>query len=293
MSSFQLHQLVRLKGLKYAAYNGKIARVHIFPSNEFCRNGRYRIKLLDIVAPPLQQFIDIKPENMDHVCQRCLKSGENLLYCGKCKCTRYCDRECQRIDWERHKKECDSCGLGRDLSKNPLIPAVVNGDFGLVRQMIQEGIDVDMASHTTNRTALYVAAEYGHLDILQYLLQKGADKDKTTKKGATALHVAVMMGHFDVVQYLLDHGADIMKTMNEGITLLHLATYRGHAEVVSCLMRFGASLTARDCDGMLPIDVAGTEEIKQLIRDEETRRFRLTTTVSNKGHPSDKEKENS
>ena len=62
------------------------------------------------------------------------------------------------------------------------------------------------------------------------------------------------------------------KARNNGVTPLHAAAHFGHAEVLTCLMNWGASLTARDDDGDLSIDVAANEAIKQLIRDEEIRR---------------------
>ena len=154
-SSFQLGQLVRLKGLNNAAYNGKLAQIGPFPSAELCCNGRYRVELIDEVAPPLRQSVDVKPENMEHACKRCHKGGEKLLFCGKCKHVRYCDRECQRIDWERHKKECGSCGFDRDATKNPLMLAALCGDLRLVQKLVEEDcIDVNMTSNITNSTAL-------------------------------------------------------------------------------------------------------------------------------------------
>ena len=42
-----------------------------------------------------------------HVCKNCLKDGTGFERCSKCKCVRYCSRECQRAHWKRsHKKVC-------------------------------------------------------------------------------------------------------------------------------------------------------------------------------------------
>ena len=51
------------------------------------------------------------------------------------------------------------------------------------------------------------------------------------------------------------------------------AAMDGHAEILNCRMNLGASLTARTTTtGLLPIDDAANDAIKQLIRDEEIRR---------------------
>ena len=132
-SNFLLQQLVRVKGLKNAEYNGKLARIMYFPSLEVCCNGRYRVILIDEVAPPLVQDLSVKPENLEHACTNCLKGGENLLFCAKCRFSLYCNRQCQSSDWERHKNNCRSEGHQRDATKNLLILAVESGDLSIVQ----------------------------------------------------------------------------------------------------------------------------------------------------------------
>jgi hypothetical protein len=38
-------------------------------------------------------------------CRMC-PSGVNLRLCARCKAVHYCSKECQRVDWPRHKVEC-------------------------------------------------------------------------------------------------------------------------------------------------------------------------------------------
>ena len=47
-----------------------------------------------------------------------------------------------------------------------------------------------------------------HRDVVQLLLDRGADPNKTDKDGMTALHCAAFNGNKDVVQLLLDRGAE-------------------------------------------------------------------------------------
>lgn len=37
-------------------------------------------------------------------CENC--SGPGTLTCLACKSVRYCSRECQRVDWKKHKAAC-------------------------------------------------------------------------------------------------------------------------------------------------------------------------------------------
>ena len=257
-TNYQCNQLVRLRGLNNASYNGKLARVLFFPSAEVCCNGRYRVKFIDEVAPPLLQSVDVKPENMEHACQRCHKGGEKLMFCAKCKNARYCDRECQRIDWENHKELCRSCGFARDTSKNPLYLAAIRGAaLSIMRKLVEEdGIDVNMTSNTTNRTALLGASAMGHLSIVQYLLQHGADLHKADNNGVSPLFVAAQGGYLPVVRLLVEQGANKDETDNSGNSPLFVAAQKGHLGVVRYLVEQGADKDKAASDGCNPLLVA-------------------------------------
>jgi len=63
-------------------------------------------------------------------------------------------------------------------------------------------------------TALMMASENGHIEIVEMLLKKGADLDAKNNDGETALKTASEKGHEEVVEMLLDNGADV-KTLEE------------------------------------------------------------------------------
>ena len=58
-------------------------------------------------------------------------------------------------------------------------------------------------------TPLYTAALKGHLEVVRFLVESGANKDQgTTDKGATPLFVAAEKGHLAVVRLLVESGAN-------------------------------------------------------------------------------------
>ena len=58
-------------------------------------------------------------------------------------------------------------------------------------------------------TPLHLASQYGHIAVVQCLINHGADIDSKTKEKFTPLHKSARNGHLNVVQFLVTHGADI------------------------------------------------------------------------------------
>ena len=85
MAAFKhkIESLVRLNGLGNAAYNGRLGEV--LNVLELDTTGRLTVQLLEEVRPPLLQQIKIKPENMRTACSHCLKTGDKMQFCGKCR----------------------------------------------------------------------------------------------------------------------------------------------------------------------------------------------------------------
>jgi len=73
----------------------------------------------------------------------------------------------------------------------------------LVRQFPQ----LLRAADKTGQTCMHVAAGRGHLALVTYFVQHGADKDAADQYGRTPLHAATESGHGAVVKYLLQQGA--------------------------------------------------------------------------------------
>ncbi len=76
--------------------------------------------------------------------------------------------------------------------------------------------------------SFWVAAFYGHLEVMRFLMQKGIDILSTNQNGSNALHIAVKKENINVVQVLLDIKYPLNYTKNNGVTALGVAAYKGN-----------------------------------------------------------------
>ena len=90
------------------------------------------------------------------------------------------------------------------------------------------------------QTALGIAAQEGHTDIVQYLISKGAPVNAQDILGANSLVYACWHKHADTVRILLDNGADPNIQDQDNNTALHIACYKQMTVGVELLLAYGA-----------------------------------------------------
>ena len=92
-----------------------------------------------------------------------------------------------------------------------------------------------------NYTALHYASGEGDADVVQVLIDAGADIEEKDEKGRSPLHCACVSGALDIVKMLVEAGvvragAGVFVTDSNGDTCLSLAAYFGHTETVRYLV---------------------------------------------------------
>ena len=64
--------------------------------------------------------------------------------------------------------------------------------------------------------------------------------------GHTVLYDATWSGNEDMIQLLLDHGADVAKFASGGLTILHIATREGHSAAIKLLLENSVDPMSQD-----------------------------------------------
>ena len=88
---------------------------------------------------------------------------------------------------------------------SPLCTAISKGDISTVKKFIEYGADVNERSN--DMTPLMIAARYNNVEILEYLLSKGAELNARNESGMTALKCAVNSNAKDAEALLRQKGA--------------------------------------------------------------------------------------
>ncbi|XP_067679248.1 uncharacterized protein [Haliotis asinina] len=105
------------------------------------------------------------------------------------------------------------------------------GQIETVRRLFRQG-DVNVRSTQAGQTALMLAISHGRTNMVEFLLDAGADVNARDNDGSTALMCACEHGHNDIVKVLLSHPAtDANLTDNDGSTALSIAMEAGHKDI--------------------------------------------------------------
>jgi hypothetical protein len=135
---------------------------------------------------------------------------------------------------------------GRTISETlPLFQAVESGDEATVRSFLAAGHDPDCRNESGMPLLLFASVNK-RVGIVGLLLSSGAEVDSRDRDGRTSLHLTRST---DVVQILLDHGANPNVTDTRGRTPLMYGAQWNDAYKVLLLLNRGARVDMVSCDG--------------------------------------------
>jgi ankyrin repeat protein len=84
----------------------------------------------------------------------------------------------------------------------------------------------------------------------------GANVNQQDQYGRSSLHVAAAVDYAEMVEFLLQNGADIdIKTSGEGQTAMHYGAKNDAINSIQMLLGYGANIDARDSKNRTPLQV--------------------------------------
>ena len=147
---------------------------------------------------------------------------------------------------------------------NPLHCACLKGKKDIVKFLLDKGADINKSSVTgAYDSALDLAAGSGQKEVVELLISRGADINAKNNLGSTPIGSAAVNGDRDIVELLLDKGADIKEIGEE--RLLSYAIYSGSAETVELLISKGIDINMKKDDGTTLLHEAAGDGKKEVV----------------------------
>ncbi|XP_037345133.2 ankyrin repeat domain-containing protein 50 [Pungitius pungitius] len=167
------------------------------------------------------------------------------------------------------------------MGRTPIIAAAYMGHCEAVEILLDHKAAVNLADGdgrtALSVSALCVptaAGVKGYGEVASLLLERGADPGHRDHDGMTPLLLAAYEGHDDIVELLLDAGADVDETAGPkgnvpaaaAVTPLLAAAAMGNMKTVSRLLFWGAAVDAIDCEGRTALCLAAARGSVEVVR---------------------------
>lgn len=144
-----------------------------------------------------------------------------------------------------------------------LFSACESGDIDAVRAQLDRGVDPSLRWDDPSRafrhgkSALMWATRFGHLEIVDLLIQRGADIHFVHKLVGNVLHYAAFHGQTKIGALLISHGLHVdSRDLMWHRTPLNVAASHLKHEFARMLIGAGADVNAVDLAGITPLDCA-------------------------------------
>lgn len=138
--------------------------------------------------------------------------------------------------------------------------AISNDRTDLLEQMLDAHLDEEgnpikllQLDAPNGKSALMVACKQGQLALVQRMIKLGANIEELTLTGGTPFMFAVLGDHVDVANWLYDKGADINAKGSNGWSAATIAGAKGQADMLRWLIEVGADIDSQDVYRFTPL----------------------------------------
>lgn len=148
--------------------------------------------------------------------------------------------------------------IKRHKSQLDIFEAASLGIVERVKQLLEEKPELLNDYSNDGFTLLGLAAFFGHFDLAQELLEKGADPNIAANNQfkVAPIHSACATSNFEMAALLIQNGADVNAKQMLDVTPMHSAAHNGQTELVQLLFDNKADIHAKMENGQTPLSMA-------------------------------------
>jgi ankyrin repeat protein len=141
-------------------------------------------------------------------------------------------------------------------SINDLSGAARAGDVQRVKLLLADSKDPNQADRNGGRTPMHWAVRNNNVEIVDLLIEAGADVNKGDQAGKTPLSHAAESGKVDMTKKLIEAGSDVNKRDLVGGNSVLWAAGLGSAETLEIVVNAGGQVDVKDINGLTPLQWA-------------------------------------
>ena len=162
---------------------------------------------------------------------------------------------------------------------SPLHIAVSNRRRNIFELLMKHRAEVNPEENFQDKTPLFMAVEYGCVDFVRSLLNRGASIEKATLRGTTLLHVAVRLAHTEMVHLVLEYSTmDLLRTKSnlEGKTAMELARDLQNYKIANLIEQKSDDLKINPAKKIRVRSHKRTDALRSLLRSDSWFYVRIT-----------------
>jgi ankyrin repeat protein len=152
--------------------------------------------------------------------------------------------------------------MAQNSLNEQLLAAAKRGDNAKATTLLVSGANIEAESDSEEETPLMIAAFEGKIEMVKFLLSKGAKIDAVNFNGNTEVGILagttylldeVAIEGLNMIKFLISEGAKINTKDDSGATPLILACWAGNDRIVRFLLASGANISDKDNADMGPL----------------------------------------
>uniref|UniRef100_A0A5F8HBT7 Ankyrin repeat and death domain containing 1A n=1 Tax=Monodelphis domestica TaxID=13616 RepID=A0A5F8HBT7_MONDO len=140
---------------------------------------------------------------------------------------------------------------------NALLLSAWFGHLQILQMLVNSGAKIN-CEDKNGLNILHFAAQKGHVHVLEFIMEDLEDVplDRIDKLDRTAFHLAAEHGQLDTLDFLIGSGCDHGIKDKAGNTALHLAAKSGHSAVLQRIIEIGLDLEEKNAEGFTALHMA-------------------------------------
>lgn len=134
----------------------------------------------------------------------------------------------------------------------------------IVDLLLAKGADVNK-TNSAGQTVLHFCASKGNIDTARKLVAGGASARTRDRRSQLALHRAASVGSVPMIRLLLENKSPINTSDVDGMTPLHHAVAEGFGDAAIVLLKAGAESDRKNGEGLLAIEMAPDAKVRDYV----------------------------